>query len=163
MPPGNDAAESPIFSAVIRPHRSLGGAGFLVLMLAIGSVSFIAGLVFVIAGAWPVTGIFGIDLVLIYWAFRVNYRAARAYEQVTVTAGALTVRRVNPRGKVAEVTFNPLWTRLDRETHEEFGIERLFLVSRGRRLAIAAFLGPQEKESFADALGDALARAKRGY
>lgn len=162
MPPDN-AGEPTIFSAVIRPHRSLGSVGFLVLMLAIGSVSFIAGLVFVIAGAWPVTGIFGIDLVLIYWAFRVNYRAAQACEQVTVTAGALTVRRVSHRGKVAEVTFNPVWTRLDRETHEEFGLERLFLVSRGRRLLIAGFLGPKEKESFADALGEAIAQAKRGY
>ena len=35
---------------------------------------------------------------------------------------------------------NPVWVRLDRTVHEEFGIERLFLVSRGRRLSIAAFL-----------------------
>jgi uncharacterized membrane protein len=58
--------------------------------------------------------------------------------------------------------FNPLWVRLDRDAHEEFGLQRLFLVSRGRRLAIAAFLGPQEKESFAHALSAALGEAKRG-
>ena len=44
----------------------------------------------------------------------------------------------------------------------EFGIERLFLVSRGRRLAIASFLGAREKESFAHALSAALGEAKRG-
>jgi uncharacterized membrane protein len=72
------------------------------------------------------------------------------------------VRKVSHRGKVSEWTLNPLWVKLDRETHEEFGIERLFLVSRGRRLPIASFLGPQEKESFAAALAAAIGEAKRG-
>ena len=74
------ADEPALFCALITPHRSLGGAGFLVLMAAIGGVSFAAGIVFLILGAWPVVGFFGLDVVLIYWAFRINYRAARAYE-----------------------------------------------------------------------------------
>ena len=154
--------EPTIFSARITPHRSLGNVGFLVLMLVIGAVSFVAGMVFLIVGAWPVFGFFGLDVLVIYWAFRVNYRAAKAYEQVLVTPSALTVRKVSHRGKVSEWTLNPLWTRLDRQTHQEFGIEKLFLVSRGRKLAIASFLGPDEKETFAAALGAALGEAKRG-
>jgi uncharacterized membrane protein len=118
--------------------------------------------VFLILGAWPVVGFFGLDVLLIYWAFRTNYRAARAYEEVTVTASELRVRKVSHRGRVAEWSLNPLWVRLDRDTHEEFGIERLFLVSRGRKLPIAGFLGPREKESFADALAAAIGEAKRG-
>jgi uncharacterized membrane protein len=136
--------------------------GFLVLMAAVGGVSFAAGIVFLILGAWPVVGFFGLDVLLIYWAFRTNYRAARAYEEVTVTASELRVRKVSHRGRVAEWSLNPLWVRLDRDTHEEFGIERLFLVSRGRKLPIAGFLGPREKESFADALAAAIGEAKRG-
>lgn len=158
----DNEAEPEIFSATITPHRSLGSTGFLILMLLVGGISFVAGMVFLLLGAWPVMGFFGLDVLLIYWAFRVNYRAARAYEQVAVTASTLLVRKVTHRGKVAEWTLNPVWTRLDRQTHEEFGIERLFLVSRGRRLSIAAFLGPKEKESFAAALGAALGEAKRG-
>jgi uncharacterized membrane protein len=162
MRPGNDLREPTIFSAVITPHRSLGRTGFLVLMLAIGGISFIAGMVFLIAGAWPVFGFFGLDVLLVYWTFRANYRAAAAYEQVTVTPSELTVRKVSHRGKVSEWMFNPLWVRLDREAHEEFGLQRLFLVSSGRRLAIAGFLGPHEKESFAHALANALGEARRG-
>ena len=111
-----------MFSATITPHRSLGRTGFLLLMLAIGGVSFIAGIVFLIAGAWPVMGFFGLDVALIYWAFRANYRAARAYEQVTVTPSELTVRKVSQWGKAREWTLNPLWVRLDREIHQEFGL-----------------------------------------
>ncbi len=155
-------AEPAIFSAIITPHRSLGSTGFLVLMLCIGGISFASGMVFLILGAWPVFGFLGLDVVLIYWAFRANFRAARAYEEVRVTASELTVRKVNQRGGVREWTLNPVWVQLDRIVHEEFGIERLFLVSRGRRLSIAACLGPDEKASFARALSTALGEARRG-
>jgi uncharacterized membrane protein len=101
-------------------------------------------------------------VLLVYWAFRANYRAAAAFEEVTVTPSELRLRRVSHRGEVAEWTLNPVWTRLDRETHEEFGLLKLFLVSRGRRLAVAGFLSPAEKESFAAALSTALGEAKRG-
>ena len=154
--------EPTIFSAIITPHRSLGSTGFLVLMLGIGGVSFISGVLFLVIGAWPVFGFLGLDVLLIYWAFRINYRAARAYEEVTVTTSELTVRKVSPRGSVREWTLNPLWVRLERVAHEEFGIERLFLVSHGRRLSIAACLGPDEKASFAGALSTALGEARRG-
>jgi uncharacterized membrane protein len=156
------ADEPALFSAIITPHRSLGRLGFLILMIALGGVSFVAGMVFLLMGAWPVFGFFGLDVLLVYWAFRVNYRAALAYEVVLVTASELRVRKVSHRGKTAEWSFNPLWVQLDRDTHEEFGIERLFLVSRGRRLSIANVLSPPEKETFATALGAAIGEAKRG-
>jgi len=158
----SDNPEPPLFSAIVTPHRSLGKVGFVVLLAAVGGVSFAAGMFFLLLGAWPIFGFFGLDVFLIYWAFRANYRAAAAYEEVTVTTSELRVRQVSHRGKVLEWTLNPVWTKLDRETHEEFGIERLFLVSRGRRLPIASFLGPQEKESFAVALAAAIGEAKRG-
>jgi len=155
-------AEPKIFSAVITPHRSLTPRGFLVLMLCLGGLSFVSGAAFVSIGAWPVFGFFGLDVLLVYFAFRANFRAARAYEEVTVTAGELTVRKVSHRGGVREWTLNPLWVRLERIVHREFGIERLFLVSHGWRLTIAGFLGPDEKATFARALSSALGEAKRG-
>ena len=163
MAADNAARDEPtLFSAVLTPHRSLGRTGFVVLMCLIGGISFVAGLVFFIAGAWPVMGFFGLDVLLVYIAFKVSYRSAAAYEQVTMTPSTLTVRKVSHRGKVAEWTLNPVWVRLQREANEEFGIERLFLVSHGRRLPVATFLGPQEKASFASALSAALGEARRG-
>jgi uncharacterized membrane protein len=163
MPDDNRGlAEAPIFAATITPHRSLGSTGFLILMLAIGGLSFVSGVMFLLIGAWPVFGFLGLDVVLVYWAFRINYRAARAYEEVTVTGSELTVRKVSHHGRVRQWTLNPLWVQLDRSVHEEFGVEALFLVSRGRRLPIAAALSPDEKASFAQALSAALGEARRG-
>jgi uncharacterized membrane protein len=158
----SDNELQPIFEAVITPHRSLGQTGFLVLMIAVGVVSFIAGMVFLAMGAWPVFGFFGLDALLLYWAFRINYRRAAAYEIVTVTPIELRVRKVTHRGLVREWVLNPLWVTLDKISHEEYGIERLFLVSGGKRLSIASYLGPDEKASFAKALSKALNDAKRG-
>lgn len=156
------AAEPTLFSAIITPHRSLSGTGFLLVMTVVGTLNFVGGMFFFLLGAWPVVGFLGLDVLLVYWAFRASYRTAAAFEEVTVTASELRVRRVSHRGQVAEWTLNPVWTQLHREKHEEFGLLRLFLVSRGRRLAVAGFLSPREKESFATALGNALSEAKRG-
>jgi uncharacterized membrane protein len=161
--PDNDPlAEPTLFSAIITPHRSLSGKGFLAVMALVGGLSFIGGMFFFWLGAWPVIGFLSLDVALVYWAFRANYRAAAAFEEVTVTPSELRLRRVSHRGEIAEWTLNPLWTKLDREKHEEFGLLKLFLVSRGRKLAVAGFLSPKEKESFAAALSAALGEARRG-
>lgn len=163
MTPNNDpVSDTPLFSAVMTPNRSLGKRGFGILMLAVAGISFVVGLVFAIAGAWPVTGFFGLDILLIYWAFRINYRDGRAYEQIVVTPTELMFRKVSPRGAVVEWRCNPLWVRLDWDVHEEFGVQQLHLVSRGERRPIAGFLSPDEKESFGKALQAAISAAKRG-
>src|SRR5215470_10935323 len=154
--------EPALFSAVVTPHRSLNGAGFLIVMAAVGGISFVAGTFFLLMGAWPVFGFFGLDVLLVYWAFRANYRAAAAYEEVTVTPTELHVRKVSHRGRVSEWSFNPLWVRLEHDRHDEFGLQGLFLVFRGQPLRIANVLSPPEKESFAMALAAAIGEARRG-
>jgi uncharacterized membrane protein len=156
------SGEPTLFAAMLTPHRSLGSTGFVVLMSIVAAVSFAGGLVFYLVGAWPIGFFFGLDAVLIYWAFRVNYRTAAAYEEVTVTPSELRVKKVSHKGEVAEWLMNPAWTRLDREAHEDFGLLALFLVSRGKRLRVAGFLAPVERETFARALSTAIGEAKRG-
>jgi uncharacterized membrane protein len=158
----DDRAEPLLFSAVLTPHRSLSATGFVIVMVLVGGVSFAAGITFLMLGAWPVFGFFGLDALLIYLAFRANYRAGTAYEEVFVRPSQLHVRKVSHKGDVSEWTLNPVWVRLEREVHEEFGIERLLLVSHGRKLPIAGFLSPDEKKSFADALSAAIGTAKNG-
>src|SRR5882724_4020062 len=157
-----DADQPKLFSARLTPHRSLNRTGFLVLMAFLSAVSFATGVAFLLMGAWPVMGFFGLDVLAIYWAFRVNFRRGDASEEITVTPSELRVRRVSHRGHVVEWVLNPLWVRLDQKSHAEFGIERLYLVSKGRHVSVASFLGPDEKASFAKALLVALQAAKRG-
>src|SRR3979490_113329 len=89
-----DLAQQELFSALLTPHRSLNRTGFLVLMTFLSVVSFAAGLAFLLMGAWPVLGFFGLDVVVVYWAFRVNFRHAKASEEITITPSELRIRRV---------------------------------------------------------------------
>ncbi|HXN69409.1 MAG TPA: DUF2244 domain-containing protein [Bradyrhizobium sp.] len=165
MTAGNDFdpdTQPEIFSALLTPHRSLNRTGFLVVMAFLSVVSFAAGVAFLLMGAWPVFGFFGLDVLAVYVAFRINFRRARASEEIRITPTELRLRRVSHRGHVVEFVFNPLWVQLDRKAHAEFGIEKLYLLSKGRRLAIASFLGSDEKASFAKALTAALQAARRG-
>jgi uncharacterized membrane protein len=157
-----DMPEPVLFSALLTPHRSLNRTGFLLVMGFLTAISFAAGVAFLMMGAWPVFGFFGLDVLAIYWAFRINFRHARASEEICVTPSELRVRRISHRGHVAEWVLNPLWVQVDQIAHEEFGIERLYLVSRGRRVSIGRFLGPDEKASFSNALKVGLAAARRG-
>lgn len=125
-------------------------------------LNFVISLPFFLAGAWPVAGFLGLDALLLYVAFRVSFRSAREYETVDVTPLELVFARIGAGGGRKEWRFNPSWTRLEKQEHEEFGTERVTLVSRGERVEIGAFLGPEQKAELARDLGKALADARLG-
>ena len=146
----------------IRPYRSLTAANFRLLMIVFSLVGIVASLPFIVMGAWPVAGFMGADVLIFYLAFKANFRAARAYEDVVVTPIELLLAKVSSQGARREFRFHPAWVRLDRTEHQEFGIQHLSLRSRGRAVEIAAFLGPDDKAQFASGLTAALNEARRG-
>lgn len=155
------AADEPFFKALLTPHRSLGRTGFLVLM---GTVTFgwlVTGAFFLAHGAWPVFGFFGLDVLLLYFAFRLNYRAARAREEVSVSRTALDIRKTAPSGRSEAHRFNPFWTKFAIARHSEIGITRMAVEGEGKSVPIGGFLNPDDRESFAKAFSSALATAKR--
>ena len=153
-----DFQTSPIFfDAVLYPHRSLPPQGFIVLMLVLSVVSFAAGVSFVLLGAWPIFGYFGLDVLLVYLAFRASYRSARMHEWVRLTEDTLTVERVGQRGERRRWQFQPFWLRVTLEEKDEH-TNRLVLASHGRSLVVGSFLGPAERRGVARALRDALGR-----
>jgi uncharacterized membrane protein len=140
---------------VLYPNRSLGRAGFAVLMAAIALVSGAVGAGFVMVGAWPVTGFLGLDVVLLYLAFRWNYRQARRAEFVRLDRDGLSVRRLEPDGRTQSWRFEPYWVRVCLE-HVGRHEMRLVLRSHGRQVVIGAFLTQDERVELAQALEAAL-------
>lgn len=162
MDAANPETGREIFSAVITPHRSLSRRGFIIFMCMVGGASFVAGLTFMAMGAWPIFGFFGLDVLLVWLAFRANYIAARASETITITESEMLVRRVSAKGAVAEWRFNPAWVRIDTGRDHEGVLTRLSVTSHGRMLDIAEWLAPPEKTDFMHALAGALSTARRG-
>lgn len=157
-----NAAEKPLFRALLVPHRSLGHKGFLVLMSVLIGFWIVFGLVFLSLGAWPVFGFMGLDVLAIWLAFRWNYRAARVREEVEVSRVALDIRKVAPSGRTQSFRFNPFRARFDVARHDEIGITCMAVTGEGRSVPIGTFLNPEDRESFATAFGRALRLAKTG-
>jgi uncharacterized membrane protein len=147
------------FRAILHPHRSLRPRGFLILMLAIGSISFVTGLVFLSMGSWPFFGFFGLDVLLVYIAFKLNYRSGRSYELIELTPALLTLTLVDPSGRQKSFEFNPYWVRLQFSERPD-GRNNLRLASHGRELEFARCLNDAERREFARVLEGALAAAR---
>lgn len=149
-----------LFDAVLYPHRSLSPRGFWILMALVSAVSFAAGIAFFLVGAWPVFGFFGLDVLLIFLAFRLSYRAARMMERVKLSADSLQIERVSPYGQVRRWSFQPYWVRVGLEDPPQAG-SVVTIASHGRSVGVGSFLVPGEKAEFASALRAALQSARR--
>jgi uncharacterized membrane protein len=157
-----DPWNTQLFAARLRPHRSLSQQNFRVLLMVFCGACFVTSLPFVLLGAWPVAGFMGLDALVFWLAFRANFRAARAYEDVSLTPLELTVAKVSSKGERSEWRWSPLWVRLIRQEDEDYGVQRIALVSREREVEIGGFLGPDAKAEFAAGLSRALAEARQG-
>lgn len=145
------------FERVLLPHRSLPRHGFHILMLLLGLVSLVAGIGFLLIGAWPVIGFFGLDVLLLYVAFRLSYRSARQSEVLRLVGDDFTVERINVYGDRRAWRFQPFWLRVVLEEHPDES-NRLLVTSHGRFLVIGDFLGAPMRRELAESLRTALAR-----
>ncbi len=149
-----------LFDAFLHPHRSLSRHGFALLMGLVGATSLIVGGFFLAVGAWPVFGLYGLDVLILYFALRQNYRSARIYEKVRLTPEQLTVEKGDHSGPHRVWTFQPYWLRIamdDPPRHES----QITLSSHGQSLVVGAFLSPEERLEFARALMAAVDGVRR--
>jgi uncharacterized membrane protein len=148
-------ADAPAFEATLYPNRPLGRAGFIALMLGMSSASAGLGLAFTLAGAWPVAGFLGLDVLLLYLAFRVVRRRAARREHIRLDASGLHVRRVEANGTWRDWRFEPYWVRVLMDDPPR-RTSLLTLSAHGRRVRLGAFLTPEERLDLAHALRAAL-------
>ena len=146
--------------AVLRPNRSLSNHGFKIVMLSLAAMSFLAGLGFLAIGAWPVIGFFGLDIVLVYLAFKVNFRAgARECETVKVSAAQVAISNTCYRGKIGWWRVSPSFARVIVDEINDYET-RVTLSAGGASLPLATCLSPSERVAFAAALKAALEQAR---
>ena len=149
------------FEATLSPHRSLSRPAFLILMAAIVVSSAISGALFFIAGAWPVTFFFAVDVALIVLAFRWNFADARCREVITVSHEEVRLTQIDRRGDSRYKTFDPTWVRLSRVERTNGTVELAFAM-RNERTRFGAFLTDEERARFADVLAAAMLEARGG-
>ena len=148
------------FNALLTPNRSLSPRGFIIFMVCISFVCFITGLVFTLAGAWPVMGFMGLDVLLIYLAFRKNYNDAKIFETIRLTPNKLLLERVYPSGRSQLFEYNPFWVKVGIKEHSS-GSTKMQLISHGKVLNFGNFLSDDERREFAVVLREEIRLAKK--
>ncbi len=147
-------AEAPGFDVTSYPHRSLGVEGFRALLLVVIGLNLIVSTVFVLAGAWPVAGFLGLDVLAVYVAFRQSYAQARACERITIAGAHVVVERVDARGGRQEWRFPSYWASIGFEGDETRGT--VTLRSHGTSVEVGTYLSHFERMDFANVLREAL-------
>lgn len=152
-----DDTKPKTWRATLTPHRSLSPKGFVILMSVTVGLNLTFGVFFYVMGAWPVVGFMGLDVALIWCAFRANFADARRAEHIEINSHELVLKRLAEDRPVQEQRFARRWVQveLDEDREREL-VGPLYLRFGGKRTEIASFLGAQERLSFANALKAAL-------
>ena len=152
--------QSPLFAALLTPHRSLSPTGIRWVIAFTAIMASIPGIAFYAMGAWPVVGLLGLDIVLLTWALTASFADKNAFEEITLWPDALDIRHVNKKGRETAMSFNPFSVRFSVVRDAEERVTALKLVTREAEVEIGRFLTPDDKASFAAVFAPALSRAK---
>ena len=148
-----DSSPAIHFSTSLRPHRSLPPDGFKWLIRGVVAANLVIGLPLYLLGAWPVMGFMGLDVALLWWLFQRNYLDARRSETLVLTDRELVIDRVAPDGEREQHRLDAYWLKIEQG-------ERLIVTSRGNRVVIGRFLGPDARREVAEQLQAALVRLR---
>lgn len=143
------------------PHRSLGPRGFLLLMAVFGLVTFTLGSLFLFLGAWPVIGFMGLEIGLVWLAFRINYLAGRQYEELLISPTGSQLARIDARGRAKTTDLASAWLRAEL-IKDRHGRARLYIRHHADQIEIGRFLPPDEKPGLAKAINKGFETARQG-
>lgn len=151
----------PLFAARLTPNRSLGGRSYrLMIAMTVLAVS-VPGVIIFAFDVVPLVAVAVLSLAALWWAFSGSTRDGKRYQQVTLWHDQLEFKQVDGAGKETLSRFDPNAVRLvvDRDFNER--TTGLHLRTADKDFVIGAFLGSDEKSSFAKAFGTALRQARR--
>ncbi len=142
------------------PYRSLSASGFRLLMFSLAALMSVIATGFYLAGAWPVIGFLGVEIFIVWFVFRLNYKSGQLVETVEITPIAVEVTQTDWRGRSRSLRLENPWITAELKSTGE-RTAQLFLRSHSRRFEIGAFMPPVEKKPLAAALNGALERMRR--
>jgi len=151
-----------LYEISLYPYRSLNKTGFFILMFSLGFVSFVAGIIFMIKGAWPVFGFFGLDVLLVYIFFKINFRSGKKKEVLILTKNKLIVEFYDSKkiSKTYYLDAHWLQIHLSKLKNE---MSKLKISSNGKSVIVGSFLRHQEKLAVLMSLKKVLKKYRFNY
>lgn len=147
------------FDATLTPNVALSPRAFMIVMGLVGAMSFFGGILFLSMGAFPVLGWFGLDALVIWFAFRKNFQNLAEETCVRITAEEIQLRHSRPGREPREVSLPTAFTRLSLELPDRRPSE-LRLAHGQVAYVIGRFLTPRERKSLFEAMQTAVMRAR---
>lgn len=150
---------------VIWPYRSLSPKGFKIVMIVVGGMMLSMGLVFFLIGAWPVIGFMGLELLVLWLAFKLNFKAARRQEKILADRESFRIERTSPDGDIDidELPSGWLKARLDPSEQPDDSDRRqqkIIVSTHGKSAEIGSFLHPAEKRALLPEINRMIDRAQ---
>ena len=155
----------PLERLTIWPHRSLSPKGFAIVITLLAGLLSSIGIGFFLAGAWPVIGFLGLELLVVWGAFKLNYQAAKVHENIETTTAMLKVKHTDKHGNSAISEFPVDWLRVHLSPPVVPSIssryqQRVMVSSHGVKTEIGAFLHPGEKAKLSGEIDGMIKRSR---
>jgi uncharacterized membrane protein len=135
------------FKRVIRRNNSLSSTGRLVAFALIFFVSIGIAAAFATFGAWLILPFAGLEMLVLFFAFRYVERHAADYEQIEIDGATVKVEWTSA-GDLHRGEFNRHWAQVVANGDGS----RLALRSHGRELEIGRYLNDEQRLDLARAL-----------
>ena len=131
-------------------------------MFVLGIISFIAGITFMLKGAWPVFGFFGLDVLLVYLFFKINFKSGKKKEIIILTENQLIIEFYNEK-KISETHYlDANWLKINL-TKFKNEISKLKISSKNKSVIVGSFLRYKEKKNIVKSLKTALRKNHFNY
>lgn len=149
--------DPPAFEVVLYPNQPPPARNLVILLAAVFGVAIGVSIGFFVAGAWPVIGFIGVELLLLVVCLVWARRMAAYAEHIRLDDTGLHIETVTGKRTLRRWRFEPYWVQV-RLDEVRPGEPALRLAAHGRTLTIGRFLKPEERSDVAAALQQALTR-----
>ena len=139
----------------ILPYRSLSKKDFRNLMFCVAFIFFSIGGYFWYLGAWPVFGFIGLDVALLYYAFKINYKSGEIFETLKIEKETFLITRNFPSGKQQSWNLEPYWASVELNSQKR-NEENLILKSKDKVVLVGSFLNYNDKRKLFDRIQEAI-------
>ena len=154
-----DTPETIYLDEALRPNASLSPRAFMIVMTLIGLFSFAGGVLYLTIGAWPVFGFFGLDMLAIWVAFKLSFRAQEQVTYIRVDGDYLRLWH-QQRGKDDKTADLPVsFVRVELETPTT-PHTHLHIAYSNKAYVIGRFLTPEQRTRLAKRLRVAIHQAR---
>ncbi len=151
--------EKTFLDITVLPYRSLSKKGFKYLMFIVSFIFFSVGVFFWYIGAWPVFGFLGLDVALLYYAFKINYKSGEIFETIKIIRKNFLITRNFPSGKQQVWRLEPYWTKVE-ISNPARNQHNLIVKSRDKVVLLGSFLNYSDKKKLLSKIESALKMSK---